>query len=82
MELGIGMSFICFAIAYKLFIQKKHKSSEYLSEQADRYFNKMCEDNGSTEGRVKTKGLALIKTSENEYTFVKQSKLCDTSILY
>ncbi len=41
----------------------------------------MCEDNGSTEGRVRTKGLALIKSGENEYTFIKQSKLADSSIM-
>ncbi len=80
MELYIGLAFINFAIAYKL-LSKKREPSEYLEKQADRYFNKMCKDDGSTEGRVHTKGLALIKIDENTYEFIKQSKLRDSSIL-
>lgn len=79
-ELYIGLTFICFAIAYRLF-KKIEKPTKYEEKQAERYFNKMCEDDGSTEGRICTKGLALVKDNDNKYKFIKQSKLADTSIL-
>lgn len=84
MELGMGIFFIVLALVYKLFIQKKHKSSEYLSEQADRYFNKRNEmtPDWHSNGMSYTKGISLVKTGENEYTFIKQSKICDTAILH
>lgn len=81
MELYIGLAFLNLAIAYKFF-KKVKKPTKYQEEQAERYFNKRCEDDGSTIGRVHTKGLSLIKTGENEYTFIKQSKLADSSILW
>lgn len=84
MELGIGIFFIVLALVYKLFIEKKHKKSEYLSEQADRYFNKRNEmtQDWNSNGMSYTKGISLIKTDENEYKFIKQSKICDTAILH
>lgn len=84
MELIIGICFILMAFIYKLFIQKKEKSSEYLSEQADRYFNKRNEvtSDWQSNGMPCTKGFSLIKTGENEYEFIKQSKLCDSALLH
>lgn len=79
-ELYIGLIFICFAIAF-YFFKKREKPTKYEEAQADRYFNKMCEDDGSTVGRVRTKGLALVKDDDGKYRFIKQSKLADTSIL-
>lgn len=77
MELIIGIFFIVLALVYKLFIQEKHIESEYLSEQADRYFNKRNEmtSDWHSNGKNYTKGLSLVKTRENEYTFIKQSKI-------
>lgn len=77
MELIIGIFFIGLALVYKLFIQEKYIESEYLSEQADRYFNKRNEmtPDWHSNGKNYTKGLSLVKTSENEYTFIKQSKI-------
>lgn len=43
MELIIWIIFIALALVYKLFMEEKHIESEYLSEQAERYFNKRNE---------------------------------------
>jgi LPS O-antigen subunit length determinant protein (WzzB/FepE family) len=40
MELYIGIFFIVLALVYKLFLEEKYTASEYLSEQAYKYFNK------------------------------------------
>ena len=81
-ELYIGLTFICFAISFKLFNKTKlEKPTKHQELQAERYFNKMSEDNGTTKGRICTKGLALIKVENNKFKFIKQSKLADTSIL-
>lgn len=84
MELIIGICFLSMALIYKLFIEEKEKSSEYLSEQAERYFNRRNEvtPDWQSNGMPYTKGIALIKTGENEYTFIKQSKLCDSALLH
>lgn len=76
----MGLLFLSFSIAYKL-LTKREKPTKFQEEQADRYFNKRSEDDGSTLGKIHTKGFSLIKTRENEYKFIKQSKLADTSIL-
>lgn len=76
MELIIGIIFIALALVYKLF-EEKHVESEYLSEQAERYFNKRNEmtPDWHSNGMNYTRGVSLIKTGENEYAFLKQSKI-------
>lgn len=76
MELIIGIIFIALALVYKLF-EEKHVESEYLSEQAERYFNKRNEvdENWHSNGKNYTRGVSLIKTGKNEYAFLKQSKI-------
>lgn len=77
MELYIGIFFIVLALVYKLFLEEKYTASEYLSACSDRYFNKRNEmtPDWHSNGLNYTKGLSLIKTGENEYTFIKQSKI-------
>lgn len=77
MELYIGIFFIVLALVYKLFIEENHVDSEYLSEQADRYFNKRNEmtPDWHSNGKNYSRGISLVKTGENEYAFIKQSKI-------
>lgn len=77
MELYIGIFFIVLALVYKLFIEENHIDSEYLSEQAERYFNKRNEmtPDWHSNGKNYSRGISLVKPGENEYTFIKQSKI-------
>lgn len=80
----IGLFLINIAIAYNLFKKAKKEDKDLIKkEDANRYFNKKNEvkDWNELEGRIHTKGFGLIKIKENEYKFIKQSKLADTSIL-
>jgi hypothetical protein len=84
MELLIGLGFIVFALVYKFLTNKKENSNEFLSNQAERYFNGNNEMNKEwhPNGRAFTRGISLVKTSGNKLKFIKQSKICDTAILH
>lgn len=77
MELYMGIFFIFLAFIYKFFIKEKHVESAYLEEQADRYFNTRNEltEDWHSNGKLFKTGLSLVKVNENEYKFIKQTKI-------
>lgn len=60
----------------------RFKRDPFLASESDRCLNRFCEvdSNWSSQGRVYTKGLAVIEKNGKK-RFVKQAKLCDIGIL-
>lgn len=60
----------------------RFKRDDFLARESDRCLNRFCEvdNNWNSEGRVYTKGLAVIE-KDGKKRFVKQAKLCDIGIL-
>jgi hypothetical protein len=60
------------------------KYSQFRRSEAERYFNGSLLNNydNNHKERLHTNGLALIKNKNGEFVFRKQSKICDTALLY
>ncbi|MBD3822615.1 MAG: hypothetical protein IE914_10215 [Thiotrichales bacterium] len=58
------------------------KENKHMESEAKRCLQNNCEADGAwhSDGRVYTKGLALIEQN-NKLRFVKQAKLCDIGLL-
>jgi hypothetical protein len=65
------------------FLWNFNKKNEFLENEADRNLNNFCEidKNWNSNGKMYTKGLAVIMDEKGSYRFIKQAKLCDIGIL-
>lgn len=74
-------SLLTFISFFKVYFKKY---SKFRISESKRYFNgsliNNC-DNHFNE-RLHTNGLALIRNKNGKFVFKKQSKICDTALLY
>ncbi len=78
----LGISSIL--IAFYIFNSLRNAQNSFAVQEVKRYFFKRnkADKNWSSNGRVYTNGIALVKdkTTEKKH-FIKQSELCDIGIL-
>jgi hypothetical protein len=59
------------------------KKDEWAKQEAERCLVNRCQidDSWHSQGRVYTKGIALVEKSNGELAFIEQAKLCDVGLL-
>lgn len=89
MEVLIGISFIFIGsfLLYMVYILSKKNSNDFMERESKRVLleNAKVSESYSSEGRVFTRGLSLIKEKKssnktNIYKFIPQAKVCDIGL--
>ncbi len=79
----ISSLLISLVLVYKVFFFKIDKSNDRMNEEARRILLKYseAESDYTSEGRVYTRGLSLVKKSgDDKYTLIAQAKVCDVGL--
>ena len=79
----ISLFLISLVIFWKVFFFKINNNDSKVKEEAKRILFGYAEvdDNYSSEGRIYTRGLSLIKKDgDSKYTLISQAKICDIGL--